>query len=91
MINRSKERDPTLYIDTGCQHSPKCLTCPLPACVHDLLHQGVSLEQAQRDTERANAVAAASETMPRNKAIAKVAKDYGITKRTMWRILGRTN
>jgi len=25
----------SIYIDTGCEHSPACLTCPLPVCKHD--------------------------------------------------------
>ena len=30
--NDTLEKPPA---DTGCHHSPSCLTCPLPICIHD--------------------------------------------------------
>ena len=30
------------YPDTGCHLAPRCLTCPLPICVHDMADAGRS-------------------------------------------------
>ncbi|KKN75627.1 hypothetical protein LCGC14_0378650 [marine sediment metagenome] len=77
-----------IYQDTGCEESETCLKCPLPACIHDVTKQ--QQEQAKLDAERANAVLLAEQTMTRLEAIRKVAKDYGVTVRTIRRILARS-
>lgn len=43
----------------------------------------------KRDVERANAVLLARKTMARLAAAKKVAKDYGVTERTIHRIMQR--
>ncbi len=77
------------YLDTGCKESRTCLGCHLERCIHDAPVQRRKDGWAQQDTERANAVVVAERTMPRPAAITKVANDYGITERTVWRILQR--
>lgn len=75
------------YQDRGCQYSPSCLTCKLEVCIEDDPLQFIKLEWAQRNTERSNAVALAQQTMSKRKAIAKAAKEYGVTERAVWRSL----
>ena len=36
MRKDSKHDQAVLYPDTGCEHSPSCLSCPLPLCKYDL-------------------------------------------------------
>ena len=78
------------YKDTGCQESESCLSCPLEQCVEDIgpdRHRRVT--GAKKDAERADAVVIAELTMSRSQAIKKVARDYGLTRRTIQRILER--
>ncbi len=78
------------YRDTGCKESKSCLSCPLPQCVHD--GPLARRESEHRyDAERANAVEIAAQTMSRSRAVTEVARAYGVTKRTILRILKRTD
>jgi len=80
---------PSYYQDRGCQHAPKCLSCPLERCVHDDPMGAQRVGHTKRDVERANAVLLARKTMARLAAAKKVAKDYGVTERTIHRIMQR--
>ena len=86
IIEREQE---VVYKDTGCKESKSCLNCPLPVCVEDQPF-GWSANKARNDAERVNAVVEAEKTMPRFEAIKKVAKDFGVTDRTVLRVLART-
>ena len=79
----------TVYQDRGCQESPSCLKCHLPRCVFDEPWDELKKAWSAKDAERANAVLLAEQTMTRVDAIRKVAEKYGVTVRTIWRILAR--
>ena len=81
------------YKDHGCQHSKKCVTCPLPQCMHDGPAAWVrarNIQNTKDDDVRANAVVLASKRMERHLAIKQVAKEYGVTDRTILRVMART-
>jgi hypothetical protein len=42
---------PDSYPDTGCEVSPSCFTCPLPACKYERRHYVRRLRTAQRRDE----------------------------------------
>ena len=77
------------YKDTGCSHAPKCLSCHLPKCIHDEPRGKQGAGEARRDAERSDAVLLARKTMGRKPAALKVAKDYGVTERTIHRVMQR--
>ena len=73
-----------IYIaDTGCRYAPKCLSCPLPQCVHDGYRAGQS-RNASRDAEYM-AIIATEQLTP-----SQAAERFGITKRTVFRIQARS-
>lgn len=78
------------YEDTGCNHAPRCLSCPFPSCLHDDLRGKQAAVKVLEDAERANAVVLLSESIPRHKAIKQVAKDCGVTATTVQRVMRRT-
>lgn len=71
------------YLDTGCEVSPACLSCPLPECKHDNPVAHAAYMQQQRDIEM----------------VAEIERDglsgvqaglrFGITSRTVFRIKER--
>lgn len=56
------ERNPVLYGKDGCYVHPRCVECPLPECLYDLLDRGQLPEQDQFDAEN-GAVQAVREIM----------------------------
>lgn len=74
--------------DTGCEVSPSCLECPLPQCKYDDLLWYQDWKQRQKDVP---VVARARELETRSTGgIAVVAKEFGITERTVYRVLKRS-
>ena len=69
--------------DTGCLHAPKCLSCPLPQCVHDSPRIIQKMRSAINDEERMAIIAAENLTLP------QAADRFGITERTVLRIKAR--
>ena len=80
-----------LASDTGCRLAPSCLNCPLPQCIHDAPTAGQVLRLAgrTRDAEKAKLYWDTVESDGPSTAMAKVREDYGITERTVHRILRR--
>lgn len=72
-----------IYTDTGCEASPSCLTCPLPVCKYDVPGGVRQARRLQADAERI-AVMEREGLM-----VAEAAERFGITERTMFRILER--
>ncbi len=72
-----------IYIDTGCEVSPSCLNCPLPVCKYDAPAQYGLLRRQQRDQEKITVMQREGLTMK------AAAEQFGITERTMFRILRR--
>ena len=66
------------YPDRGCDVSPSCFTCPLPACKYDDYYGYLRWLRAQRKAP----VQAALDTM----SVAEVAEKFGLTERTIFRI-----
>jgi hypothetical protein len=75
----------TRYRDEGCDLSPSCLNCPLPVCRYD--HPGGvrSLRTLGRDEEIVRL--RRSERVP----IDVLARRFGVSRRTVFRILKRGN
>jgi hypothetical protein len=74
---RAREWDES-YRDTGCEFSPRCLECPLPACRYDM------------PPKRAGMYLRALQVLPlvgRGRTIAQLADDIGVSRRTMFRLL----
>lgn len=74
----------TVYRDTGCEAHPACLTCPFERC---LLDEG----EADRPTdERLMELAQRIEALKRDGLTAnEIARELGVTRRTVFRRLQR--
>ena len=80
------------YLDTGCEASPTCLTCPLPECKHDNPTAARQVRMAAKDTKVIAALefrhtAGASWRV----AVDEVAELFSITVRSVWRIKARAS
>ena len=72
--------------DDGCQYSPSCLACTLPACKYDMPPGAVkTLRRSYRDQQIAALVSANGWTA------AQAAPRLGVTRRTVFRILARAH
>lgn len=74
---------PSTYRDDGCQHSPSCLTCPLPECVHD-----VPLKQQEGEQIQQRALNLYNDLKGGMSMEDLVAK-YKMSSRTVWRDIRR--
>ena len=71
--------------DTGCEHSPSCLACPLPQCKHDMPNPLGAASAARGKANDFKILAAVATGMhPKD-----VAKECGVTVRTVFRALAR--
>lgn len=81
----------THFQDTGCEHSPRCQTCPPPKCKYDMTKAEVT--RLTFDLQRARAVDSyrrlrgINPELPKTKVIALAAAETGITDRTVYRAL----
>jgi DNA invertase Pin-like site-specific DNA recombinase len=73
------------YHDEGCDLSPSCLKCPLPRCRHDKQPQGRRAARSLRDMEILKQHNSAG------KSAAELANQFGVSKRTIQRIIRRSN
>ena len=64
--------------DKGCQVSPSCFACPLPACKYDDYPAYLKWMQAK--------LVAPVQTALELRSVAEVAKQFGLTERTIFRI-----
>jgi|TARA_Y100000310_G_scaffold330779_1_gene403039 hypothetical protein len=76
------------YPDTGCLAGPSCLACPLPLCRHD---DEAGYLRAIRQNRDVGIVAMVHEAKDAGKKakVARVARDLGVTERTVYRTLLR--
>lgn len=70
------------YADTGCEESPSCLSCPLPACKFDV--PLAVTRRLQRDQMIRSLI-----KVPCVEVVQAVALRLGISQRTVWRVLAR--
>ena len=71
------------YRDNGCEVSPSCLECPLPACKYDdpaAYHRQV---RESRDREIVDAKSVQGKSVP------QIADHFGLSQRTIHRVLER--
>ena len=72
------------YRDSGCEVSPSCLECPLPACKYDdpaAYHRQI---REDRDREVVDA------KCDQGKTVSQIASHFGLSQRTIHRILERS-
>ncbi|GBD24356.1 hypothetical protein HRbin29_02034 [bacterium HR29] len=70
----------TEYRDTGCDLYPSCLRCPLPRCRYDEPGGALAILRARRD-------AAIIAAYRRGKRVDELARMFGISRRTVFRVL----
>ena len=75
--------------DHGCEFSPSCLTCPLRVCKHDDVLVANQAVREVNDAKRGKLYFDMLETDDHVVAIKKACEVYGITDRTMYRVLRR--
>jgi hypothetical protein len=75
---RDDERWEELYQDRGCEFSPRCLECPLPACRYDL------------PAKQAGVWFRALKLLPlieQGRTMEQLAADIGVSRRTVFRLM----
>ena len=70
------------YVDTGCEVHPSCLSCPLVRCRFD--EPGGVRRLLSRDRDRALLA-----MQRRGRPINTIAEHFGISRRTVFRVLAR--
>src|SRR4030042_2660784 len=73
------------YRDEGCDLFSSCLKCPLPRCRHDKQPQGRRAARSLRDMEIIRQHNSAG------RSAAEMAKEFGVSKHTIQRIIRRAN
>ena len=73
----------TRYRDEGCDFHPSCLTCPLPRCRYDEPGGVRALLNSGRDREILHL------RRRQGLAVETLAQRYGVSRRTVFRILQR--
>ena len=71
------------YRDYGCDVSPSCLSCPLPWCKYD---DPVAFHRKIRESRNQDVVRVKSD---QDKTVPQLATDFGLSQRTIHRILER--
>ena len=73
------------YRDEGCDLFPSCLNCPLPSCRYDQISGRRHRAKGLRDMQimRLHSV--------NGKSVGELAKSFGVSKRTVYRIIGRAS
>jgi len=69
------------YRDEGCDLSPSCLNCPLPRCRYDEPGGSRQLAKGPRDRE------VVRRRREEGASIAELARSFGLSKRTVHRIV----
>ena len=73
------------YCDEGCDLFPSCLHCPLPRCRYDEEFGGRQVTMRLRDRELLK------QRMLTGKSVAELAESFGLSKRTVQRIIRRAS
>jgi hypothetical protein len=85
--DRRRRRDAlpenTQYLDSGCDIHPSCLTCPLERCRYDEPGGARGLFARERDREIITL------SRSRTLTVTKIARRFGISRRTVFRVLAR--
>ena len=68
-----------LFVDDGCEHSPRCLDCPLEVCKYDI---PPSKSVRDVDVKRART----RELLESGLTVQLTATEVGFTERTVWKI-----
>lgn len=76
-VQRSGE---ALHRDTGCEVAPSCLSCPLPACIHDAPGSLRRIFVSQRQDRIARLKATGA-------SINAIAETERVSRRTVFRLL----
>lgn len=71
------------YRDRGCDLSSSCLKCPLPRCRHDVQAQYTRSARMLRDKEIFR------QRRRAGKSVARIAREFNLSKRTIQRIIRR--
>lgn len=71
------------YRDNGCEVSPSCLECPLPACKYDDPTAYYRQIRESRDREIIDA------KRVEGKSVSQIASHFGLSQRTIHRVLER--
>lgn len=76
------DRDPLspLYVDTGCDYHPSCLSCPRPVCLHDDRNLTVHIRVQSQRTHLRRLLASGL-------TVRKAAPLVGVSLRTAFRLL----
>ena len=74
-------REDVDYRDEGCDLSPSCLNCPLPRCRYDEPGGSRQLAKGPRDRE------VVRRRREEGASIAELARSFGLSKRTVHRIV----
>lgn len=72
------------YRDDGCHVHPHCLTCPLPQCIYD--DPGWLQRERRRSRDQEVLLVREREEL----SVPQLAHRFGISERTVFRILSRT-
>lgn len=81
MAAHPSQADP--YRDTGCELAPSCLRCPFPRCRYDEPGGVAAPLRLGRDAEIVRL------RRDRRLSIAELAARFGVSRRTMYRILAQ--
>ncbi len=79
-----------LYRDDGCDVSSSCLRCPLPRCKYDTDDEG-NRNWLQREAKDKRDRKVMKVRNQEGKTIPQLAKRFGLSKRTIHRIIRRVN
>ena len=79
--------DPVKWRDDGCEHSPKCLDCPLPICKYDVLEEDQISKVTLAHQEKWIPIVAEILRADMNKD--KAAAFFGVNRRTLNRNIGK--
>jgi transposase-like protein len=72
----------TQYVDSGCDIHPSCLTCPLVRCRY---HEPGGARKLLSDERDASIIAMQRKGRP----IGAIARRFGVSRRTVFRVLAR--
>ena len=79
------------FQDTGCEHSPRCQTCPLPRCKYDMSRSEVTLltfdSKRARVLDSYRCLRGSNPGLPKTRVVALAAAETGVTDRTVYRAL----
>ena len=81
-VRRDALPDTLDYTDDGCAYHPSCLACPLPRCRYE---DGAARYDGIRRRNKAMRIAYA-----RGTAIRELVRRHGLSKRSVYRIIHRT-